>query len=131
MMKKKLIAIDYLEINAGISSKDHLLPSLRDFLTTEAHPDEENISKYLENAPAYAGLGKTVGDVLDPDAKVTLFPGTRTDGTYIWPSELAYYVRKYHLRLSSDFVERMASLNWKPPLKNAINWDNMDEGFAT
>src|SRR5665213_1855548 len=127
MTKKRIIVIDYREINPEVH-KSSVLPSLRDWLSDEPNPNEGDVARYLETAPAYSGVGKTVGDVLDPNAKVVLFPGTRTDGAYLWPSELPYYVRKYHLKLPPDFLERIASLNWRPPAKTAINWENMDEG---
>jgi hypothetical protein len=96
--------------------------SLRDYLSPEPQNHEEEIARYLESAPAYSGVGKIVGDALNPDAPAVLFPGNRTDGLYVWQSELSYYVRKYHLRVPSELIERMSSLNWQPPAEQEIDW---------
>jgi hypothetical protein len=100
-------------------------PSIRDSVSSEPQQFEEAIARYLEGAPSYSGLGKIVGDVLDPTSKVTLFPGMNTDGVYIWPAELAYYVRTYHVRVPQGLVEHMASLNWQPPTEGEIDWDEV------
>jgi|SRR5215469_7062603 len=120
----ELIRIEYRELSAN-SAGSQSLPSLRDVASAQPQENEEDIARYLETAPAYSGLGKIVGDALDPSANAVLFPGRRTDGLYIWPSELAYYVRKYHIRLPQDLIERMASLNWRPPADDAIDWEKI------
>jgi hypothetical protein len=125
----KIKTIDFSELHWEGDADS--LPKMRDSLYDFPHPHENDIAWYLEHAPAYAGVGRVVGDVLDPAVKVILFPGSRTDGVYLWPSELPYYVRTYHLRLPTEFVERMAALNWQPPAKSSINWENLGEGLAT
>jgi hypothetical protein len=82
----------------------------------------------LESAPSYCGVGTIVGDVLNPNTPVVLLPGKRTDGVYVWQAELPYYIRKYHLRLPDELVERMASLNWQPPAKQEIDWQGLGLG---
>jgi hypothetical protein len=67
-------------------------------------------------------MGKVVGDALNPSAEVVLFPSRKTDGVFVWPAELGYYVRKYHLRVPAAFVERMLSLNWQPPAEQENDW---------
>ena len=105
------------------------LLSLKDSVFAERQDHEEEIARYLESAPSYSALGKVVGDVLDPDAKAVLFPGKNTDGVYVWPAELAYYVRKYHIRLPQPLIERMVALSWQPPAEEDIDWENMGLGF--
>jgi hypothetical protein len=99
------------------------LLSLRDNISAEPQEHEEEIARYLEQAPGYSGMGKVVGDMLDPSVEVILFPGRNTDGCFVWPAELAYYVRRYHLRVPRHFVAHMASLNWWPPAEEEIDWD--------
>jgi hypothetical protein len=131
---KIAIWIDYRELalENGDSLEDaRELPSLRDAVCTTAHANEQKVIRYLENGPNYSAMGKVVRDVLDPGNGAMLFPGTNTDGLFLWPLELAYYVRKYHVRLPSAFLERMASRDWQPPSKTEINWESLYAGFAT
>jgi len=104
--------------------------SLRDAMSDQAQPNEEEIIRYLELAPNYCAVGKVIGDKLNPDERAAVFPGMNTDGIYLWPMELAYYVRKYHVRLPKEFIERMASLNWKPPAKSSINYKELFAALA-
>lgn|SRR5262249_19581700 len=99
------------------------LPSLKEAASAEPLENEERIARYLESAPGLGAMGKVVGDKLDPSVKVILFPSTNTDGRYIWPSELAYYVRTYHVRLPLDFIQHMASLKWQPPKEEELDWN--------
>jgi hypothetical protein len=38
-----------------------------------------------------------------------------TDGEWIWPTDLIYYVEEYHAELPAEFVARMASFGWSCP----------------
>ena len=116
-----LISIDYKELATGAADRQNL-PSLADNVSPEPQDHESEIARYLETAPSYSAMGKIVGDVLDPNAKAVLFPGSKTDGLYAWPSELAYYVRKYHLRIPKELREHMASRNWLPPKETEVDW---------
>jgi hypothetical protein len=40
----------------------------------------------------------------------------RTDGDFVWPDVLAYYVEKYGVELPPIFEARMASLGWSAPV---------------
>ncbi|MDB5299221.1 MAG: hypothetical protein JWO87_884 [Phycisphaerales bacterium] len=131
---KRTIRINYREIALEQGSpleSAKQLPSLQDAVCTTAHANEHKTIRYLENGPNYSAMGKVVRDVFDPENGAILFPGTNTDGVFLWPIELAYYVRKYHVRLPSDFLERMASRDWQPPSKSEINFESLYAGFAT
>ncbi|HEX4795991.1 MAG TPA: hypothetical protein VH370_19540 [Humisphaera sp.] len=121
----RVIWIKYREIAEERGNPSTDLPSLRNAVASCPQDHEEEIISYLANSPCYSAMGKVVRDVLDPDSTVHLYPATMTDGLYLWPLELAYYVRKYHVRLPADFFQRMASLNWKPVAKEAINFNNL------
>ena len=45
---------------------------------------------------------------------------------YIWPGDLAYYVMKYDLQLSKEFVEHMISQKWSVPDNIEIDFDNLE-----
>ena len=120
------ISIIYKELLLpGSSTEGQQLLILKDHLCAEPQDHEEDIARYLECAPGFSGVGTIVGDVLNPKIPVVLFPGTKTDGVYVWQTELAYYVRKYHLRVPDELVKRMASLNWQPPTKQEIDWQRL------
>jgi len=120
----EIVSIRFRELSYN-SDDSQTLPSLKDYVADLAQDHEEDIARYLEIAPSYSAVGKIVGDVLDPSAKAVLFPGSLTDGYYVWPSELAYYVRKYHVRVPQGLIERMKALNWQPPAKGEIDWKRL------
>src|SRR5262245_20969410 len=76
-----IILIEYQELSYG-SNEAVDFPALRDSVCSEPQEHENEIARYLEMAPSYAGMGAVVGDVLDPAAKVVLFPGGKTDGVF-------------------------------------------------
>jgi hypothetical protein len=119
-----LVWIDYRELSDTSDDVKHL-PALTECVFNQPQDHEEEIARYLETAPMYSAVMKTVGDVLDRSSNTTLFPGRRTDGLYFWPAELAYYVRKYHVHVPHDLIRRMASLNWRPPEKDELDWDEL------
>jgi hypothetical protein len=50
------------------------------------------------------------------------FSGPRahhTDGVWVWPGTLSFYVEKYRVELPPDFIERMAALDWTCPKLSA------------
>lgn len=123
-MSTDAIWINYRELSRS-SIQGQEWPSLRDHISAEAQDHEDEVARYLETAPSYSGVGTIVGDVLDPSAQVVLFPGKKTDGVYVWPAELFYYVRKYHLKIPSGFITRMMELNWQPPTEQEIDWERL------
>lgn len=119
--------IEYREL-APDDVKSLEFPSLKQFICATPQEHEEDIARYLEFAPNYCALGTVASDVLDPSAEALLFPGRNTDGIYGWPSELGYYVRKYHLSLPKEFIEHMQASNWLPPNENELDWDKVFPG---
>lgn len=90
-------------------------PSLRASLAPEPHRDEERIVSYLEHGTHLAVTGSLATDVLRDDSKPIVALGTLTDGVWIWPSDLPYYVATYHARVPDELIARAASLGWVPP----------------
>ncbi|HZN68414.1 MAG TPA: hypothetical protein VFB66_24225 [Tepidisphaeraceae bacterium] len=130
-MAAKVIWIRYREIAEQRGNDPAGLPGLADAAADSPQEHEEQIAAYLERAPNYSAMGKVVFDALGPTCDKILFPATNTDGLYLWPAELAYYVRKYHVRLPQHFLDRMRSFNWTPPCESEINFANLDVGLAT
>jgi hypothetical protein len=128
---KPINRIEYREISLAAGGLSSDAPLLADLVSEHAQEHEEQIAGYLESAPNYSAMGKVVGDALNLRNKVLLFPGSNSDGIFCWQTELAYYVRTYHVRLPPEFIERMRSRNWRPPKEEEINWENLHRGWAT
>ena len=87
---------------------------------------KEKICKYLQNGIVLAACGEVVKDVLHPEKGIAGTPDDMTDGKWIWPGDLAYYVYNYDLQLDNDFVEYMISRNWTVPDEIDIDYDKLE-----
>ena len=92
--------------------------SLRDFVRPHCHPQAVDIVAYLRGGKLTWASNGSVHDVLaDRWTPVGGTPGyLRTDGTWVWPDELAYYIEKYHVELPDEFVRHMAAHGFIPPV---------------
>lgn len=91
------------------------LPSIRDAARSAAHPDEEFIVSYLRAGLGFAGVGRYVGDVLNPTKKWNVSLSLETDGVWLWRADLPYYVSEYHVELPEDFIMHMQGNDWRVP----------------
>jgi hypothetical protein len=89
-------------------------PSLRDCVADAAAPDEDQILKYLASGNLLVGCLGIADDVLKPGA-ISASPHIMTDGVWAWSNDLEYYVRTYHARLPTEFVEHMRANQWRAP----------------
>jgi hypothetical protein len=70
---------------------------------------------YLSNAPvAVAGRGFDA-DVLHPDSPPVVPSGFQTDGVWIWPAGVTYYLRKYGVPPEAELVERARAAGFSLP----------------
>lgn len=94
-------------------SADARRSQLESLRPTVPHSREQDIVGYLS-------AGKNVGvipltqfdDLTDPPkslGEIVLV----SDGEWIWPSSVTYYVQTYHIDLPEQFVEHMSSHNWR------------------
>lgn len=125
---QKIIVLEYREIERQRGGNPAGLPSLVLALAPTPQDHEEEIAAYLERAPNYGAMGKVVNDALDERNGVILYPANNTDGVYLWPVELAYYVRTYHVRLPEHFIEHMRSRDWAPPAQ--IDYDALERALV-
>jgi hypothetical protein len=90
-------------------------PSIRDYRRDSAQPDESRIVRYLNAAATLAATGSVVDDALDDTKKAVAPLEIATDGIWVWPRDLSYYVANYHLALPAEFIEHMRVCSWAPP----------------
>ncbi|MGK5554789.1 hypothetical protein ACSNOI_24550 [Actinomadura kijaniata] len=90
-------------------------PSLRAAVRLRGEPYESVLVKYLRAGSILAATGARVVDVLSSGAEVIGGLALLTDGEWLWYSDLAHYVERYHVRLESEFVERVRRLEGTPP----------------
>jgi hypothetical protein len=104
-------------------------PSLREHLQESGHPDEAAIVHYLNAGTTLAATGSMVDDYLDDTKKGVAHLEIATDGSWVWPRDLAYYVGAYHVRLPPEFVEHMRSNGWKAPEFTQADMERLETEF--
>lgn len=90
-------------------------PSLEQSRRETAQPDEAGIVQYLETGAALSVSGSMADDYFDLSKKAIATLETVTDGVWLWPRDLAYYVRNYHVELPPEFIAHMRGSGWRPP----------------
>lgn len=88
------------------------LSAIRDRLDAA---DVEMVAGYLDSAPTLAATGSLVDDVLDPGKKGVARLEIATDGAWVWPRDLGYYVRTYRVALPPEFVATIRARQGAPP----------------
>lgn len=78
----------------------------------QTRDDEAAIVRYLAQSPVLAISGSAVYDVIDPQHPVAGRNAVRTDGVWIWPDDLAYYVANYHIVLPAEFIADGTRSKW-------------------
>lgn len=89
-------------------------PSLAEARNPAAGPHEDRVAAYLEAGHVHTAAAGPTRDVLDT-GKLIGPPHYLTDGTFVWPGDLAHYVRTYHVRLAGPFIEHMLANGWAVP----------------
>ena len=89
-------------------------PSLATSRGKRAPDHKQQVVDYLTTAITYiVSPGREV-DALDPTKRAGS-SSIATDGVYVWPRALAYYVETYDVELPAAFEAHMARNGWKPP----------------
>ena len=77
-------------------------PILQDLNLTVA---QYKIVKYLQSGIVLAACGSVVEDIINPQNGIIGTPDDLTDGTWMWPADLSYYVERYDLKLDEEFLD--------------------------
>nr|WP_308258209.1 glycohydrolase toxin TNT-related protein [Saccharothrix obliqua] len=81
-------------------------------------PDDERerLLAYLDHAPvAVVGRGGFDADVLNPEAPAVVPVAFQTDGHWIWPAAVGYYLRAYGVPPEPELVERVKAHDFELP----------------
>jgi hypothetical protein len=100
------------------------LAELKSRCSDTPQPDEERILGYLGADLDISGVGCTGWDRLGA-RHLNLGLSFRSDGVWVWPNLLEYYVREYHLRIPDEFVRHMAARNWRPPQPDELDFESI------
>jgi len=89
-----------------------LLVKCRDSLELNARA---KVARYFRSGSVLATTGTMAGDWFNPSDTAVAPLEVRTDGTWAWPGDLAYYVEKYGVGVPLEMLDHMVSRGWKAP----------------
>jgi len=118
-MKLKRIGY-YKEMPHG----DDTDPSIMDCIQKKVEHKNE-ICRYLQSGYTLAACGSVVMDVISPEKGIIGSPDDVTDGTWMWPADLVYYIQNNNLELPKEFIATMKENNWE--IKQALNDIDFEE----
>lgn len=72
-----------------------------------AHDEVAPLRHYLENAPIVVASRDNEDDQLDPNAPAAVPATWHTDGTWVWPGSVAYYLVQYGVPPQGELVEHV------------------------
>ena len=109
-MNKKLIRIGFFsELKYGRATD----PSLKGSVQPAADPEDAKFVSYLRLGKQMAMAPGVSRDVIDN----SIIGGMAilTDGTYSWPSDLAHYIERHHVRPPEELVAHARSNDFAMP----------------
>jgi hypothetical protein len=89
--------------------------SIHDQVRDSAHPKVSEIAAYLDAGVPIMGGSGVVRDVLSEGREIIRGFQILTDGEWVWPAELSHYVRRYHVALPDELLERMERNRYRVP----------------
>lgn len=80
------------------------------------HPQElDDVLAYLENAPVVLAARSFATDAFKPDATPSVPLSFHTDGTWVWPGGVAYYLRNHHVPPVPQLVQHIRDNDYTVP----------------
>lgn len=120
-MKLKRIGF-FRELRHG----DEFGMSLKEAVRNTASENEDKIVEYLDNGVTFCITAGLVSDVLNESKGVIRNLEILTDGMWVWPSDLSYYVKFYHIELDTHFLEHIKKNEWTIPNKKDIDLSKLE-----
>jgi hypothetical protein len=103
--------------------------SIRDAVASVAGGDEARIAEYLEAGYGIIDYTESGYDVLGSGAINVACSSLVSDGEWVWRNDLAFYVRRYHLRLADEFVEHVRANDCTMPAEDISKLMKRTEEF--
>ena len=82
-------------------------PSIQRFANVFKAGENLVAARYLSGGAILATTGTFVDDYFEPSHTSVAPADIRTDGVWVWPADLAYYVEKYSVLVPEDFLLHM------------------------
>ena len=121
-MKLKSVGF-FKEMDHGIDTEGTIM----DYIDKGNKSEDVDIYKYLESGIEIIVVPETCYDVIDREKGISGVSSEYTDGIWIWPGDLAYYVKNYNLKLPDDFITTMKNNNWLVSLTvDEIDCDDLE-----
>lgn len=89
--------------------------SIREWQQGASYDDQARVAGYLDSGAPLAATSAPAVDVLHPDRPVIGPTTVLTDGEWVWPSDLAHFVRRHGVTVPASFRERMRRVGWLVP----------------
>jgi hypothetical protein len=115
----------FRELPHGLPDGD----SLREAVSGGEGQDEEKLLNYLRGNTVLAATAAMVDDVLDPQETAVAPLELVTDGAWVWPRDLAYYLERYHVALPLQFLLQIELHNWVQPQLTAQDLEQVEAAF--
>jgi hypothetical protein len=99
----------------GLPYGDPAEDSLKDLVGKFSGPHLAEAIKYLKSGHLLVVAPGISRDYLSGDQKIIGSMAILTDGVYAWPKDIAYYIEKYQIGMSNEFLEHMKGQKWVVP----------------
>lgn len=103
-------------------------PSIMTYIGKSSYSAEskKKICHYLDSGITLIACFGLSSDIIHPERGFAGCPGTMTDGIWVWPGDLSYYVAQYSLKLNDEFLKTMAQNNWQIPItEDALDYNSI------
>ncbi|MDG9688299.1 hypothetical protein QC334_37190 [Streptomyces sp. DH18] len=90
-------------------------PSIWTAVRPAAPEHEGDLVRYLHAGSTLVATPSAVPDVLSESGAIIGGLHLLTDGHWLWYSDLAHYVGRYHVELDPAFIEHARGSNWSVP----------------
>ncbi|WP_116202154.1 hypothetical protein [Amycolatopsis circi] len=110
-------------------------PRVYDGLDETGHPvverealspeESERVLAYLDNAPVILASRSNDTDAFDPSRTDAVPLNFRTDGSWVWPGAVAYYLREHGVSPDPEFVEHIRAAGYTVPEVDEATRDRM------